>query len=150
MTFVKDNAVILLILLVIVLAVIKLVDNLIKWLIVALLMGVFLYVYNPNIFKLNNPDKIAEQQEITNQAVRTLLANQHNVKYEEGKNGSYVLTADDSVLYGTYQSKKVTIVANGHSVTLEKTPQIEAFIQKFRKEHEEKMKRFNQNPINNK
>lgn len=112
------------------------VNHILKWFIVIAIIGTLTaYLYNPTWF-YNTPEKEAEQVQLNQNAINTLLANTVNVKYQEGKNGSFTITTTDSVVYGTYLSDKATVVANGREVEMVVTPELKAFIDHWKFETE--------------
>jgi hypothetical protein len=116
--------------------VIMFIENGIKWLIVPVIIaGVVFYLNDPTALFYDKDVKAKEEALADQQAINLLLANRVNVVYSEGKNSSYTITTKDSVVYGTYLSKIVTVVANGRQVKLEATPELTEFIDFWRNEH---------------
>ena len=130
--FAKDNWWILLAALAALWIVISLVRTVIKWLLVAAIVGVVL-VYGANYtdqLKTMSDQMLAEAKE---KAFRVILDRALKAEYESGENGAYAVYTDSLRLEGTEGSDEVTLYWNGVKIgTIPIDADIEAFLNRAR------------------
>jgi len=108
MQFVQDRWWLILIALVALLLVISFVKTVVKWLLVAVIVAVVL-IYGANYKDelTTIGDKVVS--EAKEQAFQALMASAGNAKYEEGKNGAFVVSTDTVRVEGKAGSDEVTV-----------------------------------------
>ena len=108
MQFVQDRWWLILIALVALLLVISFVKTVVKWLLVAVIVAVVLIYgakYKDELTTIG--DKVVS--EAKEQAFQALMASAGNAKYEEGKNGAFVVSTDTVRVEGKAGSDEVTV-----------------------------------------